>query len=165
LHDGSEVRFSEVDVGLPTRERIWLPVVWLPTSVAVMLLDADDRVLLVQRYRFVHERWGWELPGGQVDEEEAPVEAAGRELEELTGYRAGELEQLITYEPLAEVVDGERIVFVGREPSLVGEPVGLGMGERAEWVALRSVPGLIADRQVWDGTSVLGLLSLLAEQR
>jgi 8-oxo-dGTP pyrophosphatase MutT (NUDIX family) len=61
----------------------------LHRAVAVVLLNGQDRVLLVRRYRFVQDRWGWELPGGLVDEDEEPGEAARRELEELTGYRAG----------------------------------------------------------------------------
>jgi ADP-ribose pyrophosphatase YjhB (NUDIX family) len=147
------------------RERVWLPVLRLPMSVAVVLLDGDDRVLLVRRYRFVHERWGWELPGGQVDEDEDPAEAAVRELGDLTGYRAGRLDHLITFEPMAEIADGERVVFIGSEPSLVDEPIGLDDSERAEWVPLASVPGLIAGGEVWNGASVVGLLSVLARDR
>jgi 8-oxo-dGDP phosphatase len=159
------VRLKEVDVGLPTRDRVWLPVVELPRLAAVVLLDERERVLLVRRYRFVWERWGWELPGGQVDEDEEPADTAVRQLEDMTGYRAGQLEQLIAYQPAAEIVDSVRVVFLGKEPDRVGEPVGLDIGERAEWVPLASVPGLIAGGQVWDGTSVVGLLAVLARTR
>jgi 8-oxo-dGDP phosphatase len=165
LYDSPEVCLSEVDVGLPTRDRIWLHVVELPRLAAAVLVDDDERVLLVRRYRFVQERWGWELPGGQVDEDEEPAAAAARELEDMTGYRAGRLEQLIAYQPAAEIVDGERFVFLGQEPSEIGEPVGLGAGERVEWVPLASVSGLIAAGEVWNGTCVVGLLAVLARRQ
>lgn len=110
--DAPEVGLTEVDVGLPTQERVWLPVVRLIRSVAVALLDDRGRVLVVWRYRFVAQRWGWELPGGQVDADEDPADAATRELDELTGYRAGRLERLVAFEPAADVVDGERVVFL-----------------------------------------------------
>jgi 8-oxo-dGTP pyrophosphatase MutT (NUDIX family) len=61
---------------------------------------------------------GWEVPGGLVDEGEEPAEAAARELEEQKGYRARRLEHLITFQPVPEVADGERIVFVGRGAEL-----------------------------------------------
>ncbi len=79
-----------------------------------------------------------------MDEDEEPGEAAARELEEQTGYAAGQLEHLITFQPVAEVVDGERVVFAGRDPQQVGEPVSAEGIERVEWVPLDSVLELIA---------------------
>ena len=62
-----------------------------------VLLDEQDRVLLLWRHWLVPDRWGWELPGGLVDDDEEPADAAMRELEEETGYRAGRVEPLITF--------------------------------------------------------------------
>ena len=162
---GPEVWLSEVDVGLPTRERVWLPVVRLFRSAAVALVDDMDRVLLVRRYRFAPDRWGWELPGGQVEEDEDPAEAAARELEDLTGFRAGRLDRLAAVQPAPEIVDSERFVFLGRDPVAVGEPVALDAGERADWKPLGAVPGLMAAGEVWNSLSVVGLLGVLLRQR
>jgi 8-oxo-dGTP pyrophosphatase MutT (NUDIX family) len=164
IHESPEVWLGQVDVGLPSRERVWLDVVRLPRAVAVALVDEQDQVLLVWRYRFVQERWGWELPGGLADEDEKLGEAAVRELEEQTGYRAGQLEHLIAFQPVAEVVDGERVVFVGRDAQRVAEPVSADV-ERAEWVPLASVPGLIAAGQIWNAASVIGMLSVAQQLR
>lgn len=52
----------------------------------VLLLDANDRVLLIHACD-PHDRghdW-WELPGGGLDEGEEPVDAARREVAEETG--------------------------------------------------------------------------------
>jgi 8-oxo-dGDP phosphatase len=98
-----------------------------------------------------------------VDEDEEPGAAAVRELEEQTGYRAGQLEDLITFQPVAEAVDCERVVFAGRDPQRAGEPVSAESIERVEWVPLESVPGLIASGEVWDAASVVGLLSVVAQ--
>jgi 8-oxo-dGTP pyrophosphatase MutT (NUDIX family) len=54
------------------------------------------------------------LPGGLVDIDEEPVDAAIRELEEETGYRAGDVEHLATYQPMPGAVDAEH------SPSLAG---------------------------------------------
>lgn len=163
IYESPEIWLGQVDVGLPSRERIWQHVVRLHRAVAVALLDGQGRVLLVWRHRFVQDRWGWELPGGLVDEGEEPGEATVRELEEQTGYGAGLLERVMTFQPMAEVADGERVVFVGRDAQQVGGPVSSGGIERVEWVALGSVPELIAAGQVWNSASVVGLLSVLAE--
>ena len=68
-----------MDVELPDGERVWEHVVRLPQAALMALLDDQRRVLLVWRHRFVPDMWGWELPGGQVDEDEDPAEAAARE--------------------------------------------------------------------------------------
>jgi 8-oxo-dGDP phosphatase len=165
LYESPEVWVGQVDVGLPSRERIWQHVVRLHRAASVVLLDGQGRTLLTWRHRFVLDRWGWELPGGLVDEDEDPADAAARELEDQTGYRAGQLEHLVSFEPLPEVADGERLVFVGRDPEHVGEPVSSEEIARIEWLPLASVPELISAGQIWSAGSVVGLLSMLAREQ
>lgn len=125
------------------------------------LLDDRRRVLLVRRHRYMPDMWEWELPGGQVDEDEDPAEAAAREAEDTTGYRAGRVEHLITFRPLPETVDCEQVAFIGRDPARAGEPTTAGSVARVEWVPLGPVPGLIAEGQIWHAGTLVALLRLL----
>ncbi len=64
---------------------------------AVILAVEDDHVILIEQYRVPMGRRCIELPAGLIgddadSEDESPLEAAGRELEEETGYRAASLE-------------------------------------------------------------------------
>lgn len=97
-----------------------------------------------------------------VDEDEEPAEAAVRELEEQAGYRVAEVRHLVSFQPLAESADCEHVVFVGRGGKRVGGPVSSEAIDRAEWVPLGSVPGMIAAGQVWNSGSMVGLLQALA---
>ena len=153
---------GQVDVELPDGQRIWHHVIRLRRAVAMLLLDDQDRVLMLWRHRFIPDRWGWELPGGLVDEGEDPADAVRRELAEETGYRAGLVEHLITFQPLAGLADAERIVFSGREPQRIGEPTDRTESERLDWIPLGSVPGLIAAGQIWTSGSLVGLLHFAA---
>jgi 8-oxo-dGDP phosphatase len=110
---------------------------------------------------FVQDRWGWELPGGLIDEGEEPVEAAIRELEEETGYRAGRVEHLITFQPMVSMLDSEHVVLVGRDPHIIGEPTEVTEIERMEWVPLKSIPQLIAAGEMRNSGSLVGLMRLL----
>ena len=64
--------------------------------MAIVAIDADDRVLLVRQWRTPAEQILLEIPAGTLDVDpvtgrtEDPDLAARRELEEETGYRAGE---------------------------------------------------------------------------
>ena len=61
------------------------------------------------------------------------------------------------------MVDSEHVIFVGHDPELIGDPSSLSESERAEWVPLASVPGLIAAGKIWNSGSLVGLLHLLAD--
>lgn len=66
-------------------------------KAAVILAVEDAHVLLVEQYRVPLGKNCLELPAGLIGDEtegEDPLEAAGRELEEETGYRAEKLENL-----------------------------------------------------------------------
>lgn len=161
IYESPRVWLGQIDVELPDGGRHWHEVVRLHQAAMVALVDDQDRVLLVRRHRVVPDRWGWEVPGGLVDADEQLLDAGRRELEEATGYRAGLVEHLVTFQPMAGIVDAEHTVFVGRNPERVGEPIG-GEITRAEWVPLASVPGLVASADIWDAGSLVALLRLLA---
>ncbi len=116
IYAGAELRLTQVDIDLPDGDRIWWDTVRLLRTASVALLDADGRVLLVRRSRLIQDRWGWELPGGVVDEDEDPCDTAARELSELAGYRPGQLTLVQAVQPAPHSVDGERLIYVGRDP-------------------------------------------------
>lgn len=65
-----------------------------PDWVNVIAVTVDGRLVLVEQYRHGTDRTTLEIPGGEVDEGETPAAAAARELEEESGFRAGELVEL-----------------------------------------------------------------------
>jgi 8-oxo-dGTP pyrophosphatase MutT (NUDIX family) len=159
------VWLGQVDVELPGGERYWHHVIRLHRAAIVALLDDQDRVLMLWRHRVAPDRWGWELPGGMVDADEDPADAAVRELEEETGYRAGEVEYLLTYQPTPGIVDAEHFVFIGRKPERVGDPTDLSESARVEWVQLASVPQMIDAADIWSAGSLVALSRVLMKDR
>jgi 8-oxo-dGTP pyrophosphatase MutT (NUDIX family) len=61
-------------------------VLELPDWVDVIALTPDDHVVLVDQYRHGVRKVRTEFPAGTVDDSEAPLLAAQRELLEETGY-------------------------------------------------------------------------------
>ncbi len=56
-------------------------------SVCIVALNKNRQVYLHNAFRYPTQAWGWELPGGGGDDED-PLIAAKRELEEETGITA-----------------------------------------------------------------------------
>ena len=73
VYDNRWVKLALVDVEPPGVERFEHHVVRLHHVSIAAVLDDQDRVLMLWRYRFVPDKWGWELPGGIVDEGEDPL--------------------------------------------------------------------------------------------
>jgi len=66
-------------------------------AVAILALDDEGRVLLIQQYRHPIRHRDWELPAGLLDVEgEEPLEAARRELAEEADLVAAHWEPLVS---------------------------------------------------------------------
>lgn len=68
-------------------------------AAVILAIDGEDHVLLVEQYRVPLGRSCIELPAGLIGDDESdahedPLAAAGRELEEETGYRADRLDDM-----------------------------------------------------------------------
>jgi len=68
-----------------------------PGSVAIVAVDADDRVVLVRQPRAPAGKALIEIPAGTLEAGEDPEATARRELEEETGLRGGRWEQLARF--------------------------------------------------------------------
>ena len=65
-----------------------------PDWVNVIALTEDNQVILVRQYRHAAGEELLELPGGVIEKDESPEQAARRELLEETGYEFDDLEFL-----------------------------------------------------------------------
>ena len=111
-------------------------------SIAVF---KDRRVLLVKRGRAPFAGL-WSLPGGKTEGDEAPREAACRELKEETGVEA-DVEGIVDTVRVAAEVDGsgknvtyQLTVFYGRPTG--GSLKAGGDAEAAGWVDLDDIEAL-----------------------
>jgi len=68
-----------------------------PGAVAIVAVDAEDRIVLVRQLREPARKELLELPAGTVDEGEEPLATAQRELAEETGLRGGDWRQVSSF--------------------------------------------------------------------
>jgi len=78
--------------------RIRQEIVEQGNAVAVLAIDNDDEVVLVNEFRYPVGHV-LEIPAGNVDKGETSLKCAQRELLEETGYKAKKFEHLIKFFP------------------------------------------------------------------
>ena len=86
VYDKRWVKVGLADVEAPNGERWEYHVVHLGRIAIALIVDDQDRALMLWRYRFATEQWGYELLGGLVDEGEEPAGTAAREAAEESGW-------------------------------------------------------------------------------
>jgi ADP-ribose pyrophosphatase len=91
LFDGIIVKLKVDQARLPDGKTAVREVVEHPGGVAILALDEENNVTLVQQYRYPFHQVLLELPAGKLDPAEDHRVAAARELSEETGLEAEEL--------------------------------------------------------------------------
>lgn len=160
VYSSDWVSVSLVDVEVPGVRRFEHHAVEAGDAAGVVLLDPDDRVLLLWRHRFLHDAWGWEIPAGIIDEGEDALAGARRECIEETGWAPGELTRLYGFAPVAGLTRQRFTVFRARAVEQVGEPAP-DEHSHMEWMTVDQVREVLDAEQVLDGMSVIGLLEHL----
>ncbi|EFE75793.1 NUDIX hydrolase [Streptomyces filamentosus] len=151
-------------VKLPDGTRVDHHFVRTPAAAIVLAVDDEDQVLLMWRHRFVPDLWGWELPGGLVDEGEDPAVTAVRELEEETGFRASAVEPLLVYQPMAGMADSPHHLFLARGLCFTGEAADRTEAERTAWMSAEECAGVLGAGRILTSGTAVGLLSFLARR-
>lgn len=154
------------DVELPDGKRIDHHRLTFPRpSVTAVVVDDHDQVLLLWRHRYITDAWGWEVPAGWADPGEDLAATAAREVEEETGYRAGRVVPLTTYNALSGISTMRFASFLVTGAVRVGDPVDTEESTRVEWVPLADVPKLARDGEISDGPSLTALSYYLGMYR
>jgi ADP-ribose pyrophosphatase len=102
----------------------------------IFALTDDERVLLVQGYKYGPDRVTAQLPAGYLEEDETPEGCARRELLEETGYIATDWEPLGVYCPDGNRGFGRAHFFLARGAQYSRAPVL----EDEEQLTVRTIP-------------------------
>lgn len=123
-------------------------------GVGVVLMDAAGRVLLEREFRPPVGEILYQIPGGLTNGDEDPADCIRRELEEETGYVAGELRFLGAFYNNPASSNSQCLIYLSRDY----QPGGLVRRDAAEfmtfdwhdlaWVKERVLDGTIRDRVV-----------------
>jgi len=148
------------DVRLPDGTETEFHYASEPPSVVVLPFTPAGDVVVIEEWRQAVDRVNYGLPaGGLEDEDTDPVAAARRELTEETGYEAGPIEQLATYEPANGLFDSVFHYVLARDCEPTGEQ-DLDHNEsiRVDTTTVSDLRNRALSGALRDGRSALGIL-------
>jgi ADP-ribose pyrophosphatase len=140
-----------------------------PGAVAIVALDADDRVALVRQWRLPADAALLEIPAGGLDiaddgSKEDPDVAAPRELEEETGLRAGTWQKLAAFYSAPGFTDELMHLYLATDLEAASGDGRLGPEEDErlilEWRPWQEAVAAVERGEIRDAKSIVGLFWL-----
>ena len=138
------------------------------SAVAVVAVDEEDRVLMINQYRHPVRSRMWEFPAGVLDDaQETMQEAAARELHEEADLTAETWSTLVDFHPSPGMSDEGIRIYLAQGVSEVPEAQRhTREAEEADivsqWVPLQDAVQAVLAGEVHNGVAVVGILALNA---
>lgn len=162
IYDGKIIRVQIDQVELPDGNVSTREIVKHPGAVAIIALNSENKIIMVEQYRKPMDRSMLEIPAGKLEPGEDPEITAARELEEETGYQARSLNHLISFYTSPGFADEIIHLYIGTDIQKVESPL---QGDEDEFVELHEITleealQAIADERIFDAKTVYAIQHL-----
>jgi ADP-ribose pyrophosphatase len=131
-------------------------------AVAIVAVDAAERVVLVRQRREAARAVLLELPAGTREDGEEPLATARRELEEETGLRGGRWRELARFWTSPGFVREEMTLFLAEDAEEGEASLQDDEDVEIERIAVGELPARLGE--IADAKTLVGLLLLLRER-
>ena len=160
IYENPWIDVTEFDIINPNGGKgIYGKVHFKKIAVGALPLDEDFNIYLVGQFRFVLNKYSWEIPEGGVEPNEDPLVAAKRELLEEAGLIAGEWKQILTMHLSNSVSDELAILYLATQLQLHDAKP-----EETEKLTIKKIPFEEAYKMVEDG-AITDSMSVAAIQK
>lgn len=166
LYDGTRIRLElqryrdDLSDQIVRKEVVTHPgsAVILPFLTGGAAPTRNDSILLIRNLRYSIGKALVELPAGTLEKNEAPMNCAGRELQEETGYLARKLTPIGSFFPSPGVLTEKMYAFAAYD--LTQTVRSLDEGEQIELLPVRYIDALemIRRGEIEDGKTIATLL-------
>lgn len=159
IYSGRILTLKVNTVEMPNKKYSKREIIEHPGAAVVLPVLPDGRILLVKNYRSAIGRTLLELPAGLIEAGEEPKQTAQRELQEETGYEAGEMLYLFDTFTSAGFTNEKQQFFLAKDLRFISKEID----EEIESIALLTLDELLQKIDhcgVMDAKTVIGALYL-----
>jgi 8-oxo-dGTP pyrophosphatase MutT (NUDIX family) len=126
-------------------------------AAGVLVIDADDRVLLVGQHRYALDQYSWEVPEGGVPAGETALEGARRELREETGVTAADWRELARIHLSNSVSDEQAVLFLASDLTQGVATPDPTESLEVRWLLFEDVLAMTLDGRITDVMTVVAV--------
>lgn len=130
----------------------------LHDNAAAIVAIHDDKILLVKQYRISVDKVIYEVPAGMIEHDENPKDAALRELEEETGYRANSIEYLTEFYSTPGFCTEKLSIFYAKDLTFVGQNLDEGENLEVVEISIDEALRLIESGEIMDAKTISSIL-------
>ena len=165
IYEGRAVKLRVDTVQMPGGRETTREIVEHGDCVAIIAIDTDDNVLLVNQFRKSVEKELLEIPAGGIEPSEDPVDCVCRELREETGYLPGKVERLGGFYSTPGYCTEYLHLYLATDLTLSPLQAEDTENIRLVRVPLSQIPSLITSGSICDAKSIAGLFTFLEYQK
>jgi len=165
VYEGRAVKLRVDTVRMPSGRETTREIVEHSDCVAIIAIDDEENVLLVNQFRKPVEEELLEIPAGGIAPGETPEDCVRRELREETGFLPRKVERLGGFYSSPGYCTEYLYLYLASD--LVPSPLQAedSEGIRLARVPLSEVTSLITSGKICDAKSIAGLLTFLGYQK
>ncbi|MBN1220156.1 MAG: NUDIX hydrolase [Anaerolineae bacterium] len=126
-------------------------------AVGVLVENERDKILLVHAYRYTTDTIEWEIPTGGIENGEAILAAAAREVWEESGYETVNHQLIYTYYPQNGISNQVFHIACCRATAKTGI-FDKNEVREIKWVSQQQIREMIGQKLIKDGFSLTALL-------
>ena len=127
---------------------------------AAVLLIRDEKVLLVNQFRYLYGKPIYEIPAGKLNSGEDPLLAAARELEEETGFKA-RLSHLLDIYPTPGYTDEVIHIYFAESFEVTGQKLDEGEFLNYCFIDINDVLKMIESGEITDAKTIVAVYKYL----
>jgi ADP-ribose pyrophosphatase len=158
IYTGKKIRLELHHLEDDDEKRLQREVCVHPGAVVILPFLDEKTILLIRNRRYAISQILLELPAGTLEKGESPMNCAGRELQEETGYLAGRIKPLGNFFTSPGILSEKMYAFAAYD--LKKTQAALEEGEEIEVMPMSFVDSIrmIRDGEIPDGKSIAALL-------
>lgn len=139
-------------------KRAWMYKMTKPDVVVVLPFIGKGDILIEEQFRYPVNETLYELPAGYIEKNERPIDAAKRELEEETGYKAIKLKFMGVSYSSPGAISNKNYTFLA-----TGLRKGRQLLDRDEELKVKKIKfstalNMIKSNKIRDGKTIIAIL-------